>query len=199
MNVLNSPLFGNYLESNKETILWLNLMYIYDMFIRFIAEHSVVSNSLQPHGLQRARLLCPSPSPGACSNSCPLSQRHHPTILSYHPHLLLPSVFPSIRVFSNESALHIRWPKYWSFNFSINPSSEYSGLISFRIGWFDLFAVQKTLRSLLQHHNYMSAQRKTKYCTENLAKITQKGKIKCYFLFLLWIFLYFQKFLCLPN
>ena len=70
-----------------------------------------------------------------------------------HPLLLLPSVFPSIRVFSNESALCIRWPKYWSFSFSINPSNEYSGLISFRIDWFDLFAVQETLKSLLQHHS----------------------------------------------
>ena len=67
------------------------------------------------------------------------------------PLLLLPSVFPSIRVFFNESALHIRWPKYWSF--SISPSSEYSGLISFRIDWFNLLAVQGTLKSLLQHHN----------------------------------------------
>ena len=67
--------------------------------------------------------------------------------------LLLPSVFPSIRVFSNESVLHIRWPKYWSFSFSISPSNEYSVLISFRIDWFDLFAVQGTLKSLLQHHN----------------------------------------------
>ena len=67
--------------------------------------------------------------------------------------LLLPSIFPSIRVFSNESALCIRWPKYWSFSFSIIPSNEYSGLISFRIDWFDLFVVQGTLKSLLQHHN----------------------------------------------
>ncbi|CAN0569250.1 unnamed protein product [Rangifer tarandus platyrhynchus] len=66
-----------------------------------------------------------------------------------HPLLFLPSIFPSIRVFSNESTLHIRWPKYWSFNVSISPSNEYSGLISFRIDWFDLLAVQGTLRSLL--------------------------------------------------
>ena len=70
-----------------------------------------------------------------------------------HPLLLLPSIFPSIRVFSNEMALHIRWPKYWSFSFSISPSSKYSGLISFRIDWFDLLAVQGTLKSLLQHHS----------------------------------------------
>ena len=66
--------------------------------------------------------------------------------------LLLPSVFPSIRVFSNESTLHIRWPKYWSFSFNSSPSNEYSGLVSFRINWFDLLTVQRTLKSLLQHH-----------------------------------------------
>ena len=69
------------------------------------------------------------------------------------PLLLLPSIFPSIRVFSNESALHIRWPKYWSFSSSISPSNEYSGLISFRMDWLDLLAVQQTLKSLLQHHS----------------------------------------------
>ena len=69
------------------------------------------------------------------------------------PLLLLPSIFSSIRVFSNESVLHIRWPKYWSFSFSISPSNEYSGLISFRMDWLDLLAVQGTLKSLLQHHN----------------------------------------------
>ena len=69
------------------------------------------------------------------------------------PLLLLPSIFPSIRVFSNESALHIRWPKYWSFSFNISPSNEYSGLISFRMDWLDLLAVQGTLKSLLQHHS----------------------------------------------
>ena len=69
------------------------------------------------------------------------------------PLLLLLSIFPSIRVFSNESAVHIKWSKYWSFNFSISPSSEYSGLISFRINWFDLFTVQGTLKTLFQHHN----------------------------------------------
>jgi len=70
-----------------------------------------------------------------------------------HPLLLLPSIFPSIRVFSNESVLHIRWPKYWSFSFSISPSNEYSGLISFRMDWWNLLAVQGTLNSPLQHHN----------------------------------------------
>ena len=70
-----------------------------------------------------------------------------------HPLLLLPSIFPSIRVFSNESVLRIRWPKYWSFSFSISPSNEYSGLISFRMDWLDLLAVQGTLKSVLQHHS----------------------------------------------
>ena len=107
---------------------------------------------LRLHGLQHARLPCPSLSPGVCSNSCTLSQRCHPTILC-HPFVLLPSIFPSIKVFSNESALRIRWPKYWSFSFGISPSNEYSGLISFRMDWFDLLAVQGSSKSLLQHHN----------------------------------------------
>ena len=79
---------------------------------------------------------------------------HH--LFLYHPLLLLPSVFPSIRVFSNEPALRIRWPKYWSFSFSISPSNENSGLISFRIDWFDL-AVRETLKSLLQHHSWKAS------------------------------------------
>ena len=70
-----------------------------------------------------------------------------------HPLLLPPSIFPSIRVFSNESAFHIRWPKYWSFSFSISPSNEHSGLISFRMDWWDLLVVHRTLKSLLQHHS----------------------------------------------
>ena len=77
----------------------------------------------------------------------------HNHLILCHPLLLLPSIFPSMRVFSNESVLHIRWPKYWDFSFSISPSSQYSGLISFRIDWFDLLAVQETFKSLLQHHS----------------------------------------------
>ena len=115
---------------------------------------SVMSDSLRPYGLQHARLPCPSPYPRSCSNSCPSSQWYHPTISSSCRSLLLPpSVFSSIRVFSNESVLHIKWPKYWSFSFSISPSNEYSGLISFRMDWLDLLAVQRTLKSLLQHHS----------------------------------------------
>ena len=113
--------------------------------------HSVASRSLRPRGLQHIRPPCLSPTPRAYSNSCPLSQWCHTTISSCHPLLLPSSIFPSIMVFSNESALHIRWPKYWSF--SISPSNEYSGLISFRIDWLDLFPVQGTLKSLLQHHS----------------------------------------------
>jgi len=98
------------------------------------------------HGLQHSRLPCPSPSPGACSNSCPLSQWCHPTIsFSVNPFSSCPQPFPASLVFSSESALLIRWPKYWSFSFRISPSHEYSGLISFRIDWFDLSAVQGTL------------------------------------------------------
>ena len=79
-----------------------------------------------------------------------MSSKH---LILCHPLLLLPSIFPSIRVFSNESALHIRWPKYWSFSFNISPTNEHSGLISFRMDWLDLLAVQGTLKSLLQHHS----------------------------------------------
>ena len=113
-----------------------------------------MSDSLRPQGLQDIRLPCPSPTPGDCSNSYPSSQWCNPTISSLcHPLLLPPSVFSSIRVFSNESVLRIRWPKYWSFSFSIDPSNEYSGLISFRMDWLDLLAVHGTLKSLLQHHH----------------------------------------------
>ena len=114
---------------------------------------SVVSDSLRLLESQHARPPCPSPTPGVHSNSRPSSQWCHPAISSSRPLLLLPPIPPSIRVFSNESTLHMRWPKYWSFSFSISPSNEYSGLISLQIDWFDLLAVQGTLKSLLQHHS----------------------------------------------
>ena len=114
---------------------------------------SVMYDSLWPHGLQHARLPCPSPTPRACSNSCPLSQWCHPTILSTVIPSPPASIFPSIRVFSNELVPRIRRPNYWSFSFSISPSNEYSGLTSFRMDWLDLFAVQETLKSLLQQHS----------------------------------------------
>ena len=111
-----------------------------------------MSVSLRPHGLQHSRLPSPSLSPRACSNSCPSSRWCHPTISSSVILLLLPSIFPRIRVFSNELALCIRWPEDWSFSFSISPFNEHSGLTSFKMDWLDLFAVQGTLKSLLQHH-----------------------------------------------
>ena len=112
-----------------------------------------MSDSLQPHGLQHARLPISSPTPGAYSNSSITSVMPPNHLILCRPLLLLPSIFPSIRVFSNKSAVHIRWPKYWSLSFSINPSNEYSGLISFRIYWFDLLAVQGTFKNLSHQHN----------------------------------------------
>ena len=118
---------------------------------------SLVSNSLWPHGLQHARLPCPSPTPRSYSSSYPSSRWCHPTISfslpPSRPLLPPPSIFPNIRVFSNEFILCSRWPKYWGFSFSISPSNESSRLISFRMDWLDLLAVQRTLKSLLQHHS----------------------------------------------
>ena len=124
-------------------------MYIYSLYITyiFIIHIAVQSYSLGPHGLQHARLPCPSPSPWACLNSCPLSRWCHPTILSsVIPFCCLQS-FPASGSFLM-SDRRIRWPKYWSFSFSISPSNENSGLISFRIDCFDLLAVQGTLNNL---------------------------------------------------
>ena len=109
---------------------------------------SVVSDSLRPHESQHARPPCPSPTPRVHSN--PRSSSH--PILRCPP-LLLPPLPPSIRVLSNESALHMRWSKYWSFSFSIIPSKKIPGLIAFRMDCLDLLSVQGTLRSLLQHHS----------------------------------------------
>ena len=125
---------------------------VWGMTTDWICHFSVAqSNSLWPHGLKHTRLPCPSLSPSLLRLMSIES-----VMLSKHlnlccPFLVLSSVFPIIRVFSNESALCIRWPKYWSF--SISPSNEYSGLISLRIDWFDLLPVQGTLKSLLQHHS----------------------------------------------
>ena len=112
---------------------------------------SVVSDSLRPHELQHTRPPCPSPTPGVHSNSHLSMPSSH--LILCRPLLLLPPIPPSIRVFSNESTLHMRWPKYWNFSFSIIPSEEHPGLISFRMNWLDLLAVQGTLKSLLQHHS----------------------------------------------
>ena len=118
-----------------------------------VAPHSLQPHGLQYTGLQHCRPPCPSPSPELfkqMSIELVMPSNH---LSLCRPLLLLPSIFPSIRVFSNESALCFRWVKYWSFSFSISPSNKYSRLISFRIDWFDLLAVQRTLKSLLQHHS----------------------------------------------
>ena len=115
--------------------------------------HSVLSDSLQPHELQHARPSCPSPTPGVHSNSHPSSRWCHPAISSsVVPFSSCPQSLQA-SVFSNESTLRMRWPKYWSFSFSISPSSGHPGLNSFRMDWLDLLAVQGTLKSILQHHS----------------------------------------------
>ena len=125
--------------------IWFPVLYSRSLIsVQF--SHSVVSDSLQPHEPQHTRPPCPSPTPGVYPNSCPLSQRCHLTISSsVFPFSSCHQVFASIRVFSNELGLAIRWPEYWSF--SISPPSEYSGLISFRMDWLDILAVQGTLES----------------------------------------------------
>ena len=116
---------------------------------------SVMPDSLRPHGLQHARFPCPSITNSQSLFNLMSIELVMPSnhFILCHPLLLPPSIFPSIWVFSNESALRIRWPKYWSFSFSISPSNEYPGLISSRMDWLDLLAVQETLKSLLQSHN----------------------------------------------
>ena len=107
-------------------------------------------DSLRSHGLQHARPPCLSPTPKLMSIELVMPSNH---LILYCPLLLLPSIFPGIRGFSNGLVLHIRWPNYWSFSFSISPPNEYSGLISFKMDWLDLLAVQGTLKSLLQQHS----------------------------------------------
>ena len=114
---------------------------------------SVVSSSLQPRKSQHARPPCPSPTPRVYPNPSIKSVMPSSHLILCRPFLLLPSIFPSIRVFSNESTLRMRWPKYWSFSFNISLSKEHPGPISFRMDWLDLLAVQGALRSLLQHHS----------------------------------------------
>ena len=131
-----------------------SLKYASSIFSSVQFSHSAMSDCLQSHGRQHARPPCPSPTPGIYSNSCPLSQWCHPTISSsvvpFSSHL---QTFPASASFSNELVLCIRWPKRWHFSLSISPSNDYSGLISFRMDWLDLCAVQGTFKSLLQHHN----------------------------------------------
>ena len=114
---------------------------------------SVVSNSSRTHESQHARTPCPLPTPSLPKLMSIESVMPSSHLILCRPLLLLPPTPPSIRVFSNESTLYIRWPKYWRFSFSISPSNEHPGLISFRMDWLDLLAVQGTLKSLLQHHS----------------------------------------------
>ena len=136
------------------------------MLLRSVQFSSVAQSCPTLCDPMHARPPCPSPTPRAYSNSHPLIsddiQPSHPlsspspptfNLILCHPLLLPPSIFPSIRVFSNESFLHTRWPNYQSFSFNISPSNEYWGLISFRIDWLDLLVVQGTLKSLPQHHS----------------------------------------------
>jgi len=131
----------------------------YTLKVQF--SRSIVSDSLWLHELQHARPLCPSPTPGVHSNSCASSQWCHSAISSSVVSFSS-CIPPSIRIFSNESTLHMRWPKYWSFSFSISPSNEHPGLNSFRMNWLDLLAVQglSTVFSntTVQKHQFFSAQ-----------------------------------------
>ena len=113
-------------------------------------------NSLQPHELQHTRTPCPSPTAGIYKPMSIESVMPSSHLILCHP-CLLPSIFPSIRIFSDESALCIRWPKYWSFSFNISPSNQHLGLISFRVDWLDLLTVQGTLKNLLQHNSSKSS------------------------------------------
>ena len=129
-------------------VSWMSCLYILE-----ITPLSVVSDSSWPHGLQHARPPCPPPTPGVYSNSCPLSRWCHPAISSsVIPFSSCLQSFPASGSFSNESALHIRLPKYWNFSFNISPSNVQPGLISFRMDWWDLFVVEGILKSFLQHH-----------------------------------------------
>ena len=136
--------------SNWEVQILININYSIFNSVQF--SRWVVSDSLRPHGLQHARPPCPSPTPGVHSKTCPSSRWCHPAISSSVVPFSSCPQSPNIRVFSNESTLRMRWPRYWSFSFSISPSNEHPGLICFRMDWLDLLAVQGTLKSLLQHH-----------------------------------------------
>ena len=139
------------MESLFSSVIWNGLEELSKYSVQFSC--SVTSDSLQPHESQHARPPCPSPTPGVHSDSRPSSQWYHPAISSsVVPFSSCPQSLPA-SVFSNESTLHMRWPKYWSFSFSIIPSNEHPGLISFRTDWLDLLAVQGTVKSLLQHHS----------------------------------------------
>ena len=146
---------------------------------------------MRPHESQHSRPPCPSPSPGLHSDTSIESVMPSSHLNLGHPLLLLLPIPPSIRVFSNESTLLMKWPEYWSFSFSIIPSKEIPGLISFRMDWLDLLAVQRTLKSLLQHHSskasilqcsaFFTVQRSHPYMTTGktiaLTRWTSVGKV----------------------
>ena len=134
--------------------------------------HSVMSNSVNPWTAARQAYLSITNSRSLLKLMSIKSVKPPNHLILCHPLLLLSSILPSIRVFSNESVLRFRWPKYWSFSFSISPSHEYSGLISFRVDWLDLLAVQGTVKSLLQHHSS-----KTSILQRSAFFIVQKSQI----------------------
>ena len=138
-----------YLSAKENT--WFNMHKVHVPFSSVQFSHSVVSDSLRPHERQASLSITNSRSPPKPMSIESVMPSNH--LALYCPLFLLPSIFPSFRVFSNESALCIRWPKYWSFSFNFSPSNEHLGLISFKMDWLDLLAVQGTLKSLLQHHS----------------------------------------------
>ena len=132
-------------------------------FLSVQISRSVVSDSLRPHELQHSRPPCPSPTPGFTQTHVHRVGDPSSHLILWRPLLLLPPIPPSIRVFSNESTLHMRWPKYWSFSFNISPSNEHPGLISFRMDWLDILAVQGTLKivfsnTIVQKNQFFGAQ-----------------------------------------
>ena len=130
---------------------WMKLIYVKKASLLFSCQ--VVSNSLQLHWLWHTRPSVPYHLPEFAQVHVHCIGDWSSHLILWHPLLLLPSILPNIRDFSNESSVCVNWPKYWNYSFSISPSREYSGLISFRIDYFDLFTVQETLKHLLQHHS----------------------------------------------
>ena len=153
MSLVNLLLFLLFLYGNEEWIIWPIKIFI-KCFSSVQFSRSVVSNPLQPHELQHIRPPCPSPIPRVHPNPCPLSWWCHPTISSSAvPFSSCPQSFPGLRSFQMSQLFASGGQKYWDFSFNISPSNEHSGLISFRMDWLDLLAVQGTLKSLLQHNS----------------------------------------------
>ena len=156
--ILQKNLLGLKGKSDKVTALWLIPKTFFSIYSSVQFSRSVVSDSLRPPWTttrQASLSITNSRSPPKPMSTESVMPSNH--LLLCQPLLLLPSIIPSIRVFSNESVLCIRWPEYWSFSVNINPSNEHPGLIFFRMDWLDLLAVQGTLKSLLQHHSSKAA------------------------------------------